>query len=209
MFGNTALASRIRIEDAYSSESVVIEERNGIAIDRVLGSTANSALFNYQVCTSGKFATHIHLKNFSLAQLGLIGLVLRDLNEGWFAIGFGKSRGLGNVSVEYHSAIVQYPGCILQDDKVCLLGKKAGIKPWERTYLLGAGEFLGKGNEYQFPYPDKQLTLISGQTRPIRAEVADLGFGVQMRWEEDQVKNLFVKAVESWKKVVQLQGASK
>jgi CRISPR/Cas system CSM-associated protein Csm3 (group 7 of RAMP superfamily) len=209
LFGTTFLASRIRIEDAYSTTPPVIEERNGVAIDRVLGSAINGALFNYQVCTSGKFATRIHLRNFSLAQLGLLGLVLRDLNDGWFAIGFGKSRGLGIVSVEYHSATVQYPGCVLQGDKVCPLGKKPGAKSWERTSLLGAGEFLGRNNEYQFPYPDKQSTVTAGQRVPIRAEAAPLNFGVQMQWQKEQVENLFVAAVASWKEVVQPQGATK
>ena len=202
MFGNTSLASRIRIEDAYSTIPLVIEERNGVAIDRVLGSAANSALFNYQVCTSGKFATRIHLKNFSLAQLGLIGLVLRDLNEGWFALGFGKSRGLGNVSVEYHSAIVQYPGCELRDGKIYALGNPRS-EPWKKVDLLGAGEFLGQNNAYQFPYPDRQET-------PIVAESAYLGFGVQMEWKgKVEVEDLFIKAVRGWKEVVQPQGASR
>lgn len=211
MFGNTSLASRIRIEDAYSTIPLVIEERNGVAIDRVLGSATNSALFNYQVCTSGKFETRIHLRNFSLAQLGLIGLVLRDLNDGWFALGFGKSRGLGNVNVEYHSAIVQYPGCELRQGKVYPLGSPKG-KSWETTNLLGAGEFLEKKerDDYQFPYPDKQSTLVSGTGQtPIRAEAARLGFGVQMKWEGEQVESLFAKAVESWKNVLQPQGAGR
>ena len=64
LFGNTALGSRFRIEDAYpdKSKSLVIEERNGVAIDRVFGSAKPGALFNYQVCTAGEFKTKIHLK---------------------------------------------------------------------------------------------------------------------------------------------------
>jgi CRISPR-associated RAMP protein (TIGR02581 family) len=207
MFGNTALASRIRIEDAYSSVAPVLEERNGVAIDRVLGSAASSALFNYQVCTSGKFETRIHIRNFSLAQLGLLGLVLRDLNEGWFAIGFGKSRGLGYVGVEYHSAIVQYPGCELvegeerKDDKIFPLGT-SNLGPWRYIELLGAGEFLGdsnaanRSNPYEFPYPDRQTT-------PVGAKPGRLGFGVQMEWVgQVQVDSLFESCVKGWKHVL-------
>ena len=75
MFGNTLLASRIRIEDAYpiDLQKVRIEERNGVAIDRVFGSVAVGP-FNYQVCTAGEFQTKIHLKNFTLNQLALIEL---------------------------------------------------------------------------------------------------------------------------------------
>lgn len=63
MFGNTSIASRVRIEDAYpvDSKQVKLEERNGVAIDRVFGSVAVGP-FNYQVCTAGEFRTKIHLK---------------------------------------------------------------------------------------------------------------------------------------------------
>jgi CRISPR-associated RAMP protein (TIGR02581 family) len=202
MFGNTSLASRIRIEDAYSTIPTVLEERNGVAIDRVLGSAASKALFNYQVCTSGKFKTRIHIRNFSLAQLGLLGLVLRDLHDGWFAIGFGKSRGLGHVSVEYHSAVVQYPGCEKREEAIYPLGR-SGIGPWKCTELLGAGEFLGNPdasnsqNSYRFPYPDKQDT-------PAKTQLARHGFGVEMEWlGHEKVVSLFAQAVSGWKKVLQ------
>lgn len=203
MFGNTSLASRIRIEDASATVEPVLEERNGIAIDRVLGSQSGSALFNYEVCTSGKFETRIHLRNFSLAQLGLLGLVLRDLHEGWFAIGFGKSRGLGNVSVEYHSAIVQYPGCELRGDDIHPLGRRE-TQPWKKNDLLGAGEFLGKHNAYGFPHKDKQSGC------PVSVESSAFGFGVEMKWPKQYgVEDLFRRSVENWKTRVQAQGATR
>ena len=147
MFGNTSIASRVRIEDAHPVDikQLYIEERNGVAIDRVFGSVAVGP-FNYQVCTAGEFKTKIHLKNFTLAQLGLIGLVLRDLNDGWFGLGFAKSRGLGTVKVKYNSAIVQYPGCVLDDEnlKIRHLGNN---NQWNWTFLLGAGEFFSDESE--------------------------------------------------------------
>jgi CRISPR-associated RAMP protein (TIGR02581 family) len=206
MFGNTSIASRIRIEDAHpvDTKQLKLEERNGVAIDRVFGSTIPGALFNYQVCTGGEFKTKIHLKNFTLAQLGLIALVLRDLNDGWFGLGFAKSRGLGTVVVKYNSAIVRYPGCVLDDDnkKIRQLGNN---KEWDWTFLLGAGEFLSEISEksnldenYGFPTFDRQNS-------PVRAEQMDLGFGVQMKWEGDTeagVKDLFMRAVRSWGEVL-------
>lgn len=199
MFGNTSIASRVRIEDAYpvDSKQIKVEERNGVAIDRVFGSVAVGP-FNYQVCTAGEFRTKIHLKNFSLAQLGLIGLVLRDLNDGWFGLGFAKSRGLGTVTVNFNSAIVQYPGCELKDKQICTIG---GQQKWSHTMLLGAGEFLSikEAADYGFPKPDQQTT-------PVAAEEMDLGFGVQMRWTgngEAGVSDLFTRAVKSWSKLLQ------
>lgn len=193
MFGNTSIASRVRIEDAYPIDKtqLKIEERNGVAIDRVFGSVAVGP-FNYQVCTAGEFQTKIHLKNFTLAQLGLMGLVLRDLNDGWFALGFAKSRGLGTVTVKYNSATVQYPGCILEDKQIKMMGSQ---KNWSHTMLLGVGEFLEQkeAERYGFPSEDQQDTPVGGQPM-------EFDFGVQQIWtEEEKVKDLFTRAVKSWK----------
>ena len=196
MFGNTSIASRVRIQDAHpiDKKQLKIQERNGVAIDRVFGSVAVGP-FNYQVCTAGEFGTKIHLKNFSLAQLGLIGLVLRDLNDGWFGIGFAKSRGLGTVTVKYNEAVVQYPGCKLDEDNRQI---QQIVKPgrWGHAFLLGAGEFLDteEAANYGFSKPDREQT-------PIPAEPMDLGFGVQLKWQGDGetgVPNLFKCAVHAW-----------
>ena len=200
IFGNTSIASRLRIEDAHpiDKKQLKIQERNGVAIDRVFGSVAVGP-FNYQVCTAGEFRTKIHLKNFSLAQLGLIGLVLRDLNDGWCGIGFAKSRGLGTVTVKYNEAVVQYPGCQLDKDNRQI---QQIVKPgrWGHTFLLGAGEFLDieEAANYGFSKPDREQT-------PIAAEPMDLGFGVQLKWQGDGetgVPNLFKCAVCAWSKLL-------
>ncbi|MEO0935586.1 MAG: RAMP superfamily CRISPR-associated protein [Cyanobacteria bacterium J06641_2] len=198
IFGNTSIASRIRIEDAYPQDTtkLKIEKRYGVAIDRVFGSYAVGP-FDYEVCTDGEFHTKIHLKNFSLAKLGLIGLVLRDLNDGWFAIGFAKSRGLGNVKVNYHKAIVQYPSCQLEDNQIKAFGKQ---QTWSNTALIGAGEFLQGENQnpYDFPFPDIQNTSIE-------AKKMELNFGTQLIWNnegEKTVSNLFELAVKQWSKLL-------
>ena len=200
MFGSTAIASRIRIEDAYPDQEqpLKLEERNGVAIDRVYGSVAVGP-FDYQVCTSGEFRTKIHLKNFSLAQLGLIGLVLRDLNEGWFGLGFAKSRGLGTVKVKYNSASVEYPGCQLDEKskEFSLIGQD---QKFRHNHLLGAGEFLNdeEAKNYGFPKPDSQIT-------PVAAQPMMYNFGVRQNWlgsDETGVPNLFQIAVQAWSQLL-------
>lgn len=193
LFGNTALASRIRIEDAYPVDKtqLKIEERNGVAIDRVFGSVAVGP-FDYQVCTAGKFRAKLHLKNFTLAQLGLIGLVLRDLNDGWFGLGFAKSRGMGLVEVKLNTAVVQYPGCVLDADQIKTIGLEQTA--WPKTSLLGAGEFLEaeEASRYGFSKPDRQETPVPGKTMA-------LGFGIQQTWSgQEQVEDLFTRTVKSW-----------
>lgn len=120
-------------------------------------------------------------------------MVLRDLNEGWFGLGFAKSRGLGTVQVKLNSAVVQYPGCEVRDRQICSLG---GQLQWSHTILLGAGEFLTdrEAADYSFSKPDRQET-------PVAAEKMALGFGVQLRWTgngEAGVADLFTRAVRSW-----------
>lgn len=196
IFGNTSIASRLRIEDAHpdSSQPLRIEERNGVAIDRVFGSTIPGALFSYEVCTAGEFKTKLHLKNFSLAQLGLIGLVLRDLNDGWFGLGFAKSRGLGTVEVKLNEAVVQYPGCELRDGKIYALGSS---KQWNHTFLLGAGEFLETNEARKYGFLKEDVTE-DRQDTPVAAQAMDLGFGVQLTWREGTVNDLFERCVRSW-----------
>ncbi len=193
MFGSTEIASRVRIEDAYPIDrtQLKIEERNGVAIDRVFGSVAVGP-FNYQVCTAGEFKTKIHLKNFTLAQLGLMGLVLRDLNDGWFGLGFAKSRGMGLVEATLNEAVVQYPGCVVDGNTIKSIGTG---QTWGKTMLLGAGEFLDEteAGRYGFPRPDCQETPVAGAEMP-------LGFGVELTWTgTEQVNDLFTRAVKSWK----------
>jgi CRISPR/Cas system CSM-associated protein Csm3 (group 7 of RAMP superfamily) len=199
LFGNVEIASRLRIEDAYPTPSVPLrlEERNGVAIDRVFGSVAVGP-FNFQVCTQGEFRTRVHLKNFTLAQVGLLGLVLRDLGEGWFGLGFAKSRGVGTVELCYHSAIARYPGCVLSEDgqRIELLGNPE--KSWDGTYLLGAGEFLDEGERHKYGFPDEDF-----QETPVRGDAMPLGIGVELRWEGDRlVPDFFSRAVRAWKKLL-------
>jgi CRISPR/Cas system CSM-associated protein Csm3 (group 7 of RAMP superfamily) len=196
IFGNTSIASRIRIEDAYpvDPKQLKLEERNGVAIDRVFGSVAVGP-FNYQVCTAGEFSTKIHLKNFSLAQLGLIGLVLRDLNDGWFGLGFAKSRGMGKTEVRLNEAVIQYPGCVLENEQIRFLGRQ---KTWATNMLLGAGAFLEEDERkaYGFPAEDMEET-------PVGAMSMSLGLGVELRWQgEERVRDLFMRSVKAWGRIL-------
>lgn len=190
LFGNVYLASHLRIEDAYPSSEIKTEERNGVAIDRVFGSVAVGP-FNYQVCTQGDFKTKIHIKNFTLGQLALIGLVLRDLNDGWFGLGFAKSRGLGTVSVNYDKALIQYPTCLLDDGKIKLIGAS---ETWAVNQLLGVGKFLSPQDRETYGFLDNDALETD-----LEVESMALGLGVQMEWKgNEKVKDLFRECVSTW-----------
>lgn len=121
-FGSVHLKSRVAVTDLLPGGSSpsggsdrqrqlelanAVERRNGVAIDRLLGSVAGSALFDREAVVKGRFDGRIVLRNAQLYQLALVLLVLRDLNEGFLQLGSSTSRGHGFVSVAHSSLIVE------------------------------------------------------------------------------------------------------
>ncbi len=101
MFGSHEFIGRCAVSDAGLSDefravgSPVFEVRNGVAIDRFTGGTVPGALYDFEVLTRGEFSTSIEIRNFERWQLGLLGLILQEMEEEKLRIGFGKSKGLG------------------------------------------------------------------------------------------------------------------
>lgn len=144
LFGNTVVAGRAHFTDAMPQGKVTLEQRNGVAIDRVYGSAYGGALFNYEVATTGIFKTTIHLRNFTLSQLALIGLALRDLGEGRVGLGFGKSRGMGRVTLDWGKLTLRYPLATLRAQRPAT------------NELVGVGTLLGNGAQaYGMPRDDR------------------------------------------------------
>lgn len=103
LFGSTSYIGRIAIEDAYlpkrSAEAkTLVEHRDGIAIDRLTGGTGGGAKFDLDVVTEGTtFTTDIHLRNFEIWQLGMLFVIIQDMEDELIRVGSGRSRGLGKV----------------------------------------------------------------------------------------------------------------
>lgn len=164
LFGNTSLGSHFRIEDGYPTEKPRIEERNGVAIDRVFGSVAVGP-FNYETATGGAFSTTLRLRNFTLPQIGLLALVLRDLEQGRVRLGFGKSRGLGAITARVDALSLRYPLCGLSEDGRLRLSQNV-IKEADKLYGVGAfaspDENYGYPSEDEIPLPDNYRYATDG-----------------------------------------------
>lgn len=106
LFGNTALAGRVRVGDLYVQSEPILETRYGVAIDRVTGAVAQGP-FELETLTDATFVGTFALRNFTLGQLGLLAAALLDLSDGLVPIGFGKSRGLGRVQVTFRRFAVR------------------------------------------------------------------------------------------------------
>lgn len=148
LFGNTSLASHFRITDALPEDpdKICCEERNGVAIDRIFGSVAVGP-FNYETVTAGDFKTTLYVKNFTLAQLGLLFLAVRDIQSERVRVGFAKSRGLGVVTAKVRELTLRYP---LGDALRLSDGKEI-----DKSKLYGVGAFVSEGDGYGYPKSDE------------------------------------------------------
>jgi CRISPR/Cas system CSM-associated protein Csm3 (group 7 of RAMP superfamily) len=111
LFGSTYYGSRLATADAYTvGPPPRPESRDGVGIDRFTGGASRGAKFDLEVITGGAFETTLHLRNFELWQLGLVGFLLQDLKDGLIRVGMGKSRGLGKVIGSVESVRLDYLG---------------------------------------------------------------------------------------------------
>jgi CRISPR-associated RAMP protein (TIGR02581 family) len=186
LFGNTVVASHVRFADALPVGDVTIEERNGVAIDRVFGSVAVGP-FNYEVVTKGTFRTSIIFRNFTLPQLALVGLALRDVGEGRVGVGFGKSRGLGRVTIDWGQLTVRYPLAELRSqqrpDYAVLSGVGALVSAQARAaYGFGAADSVQLPDGLHFTTDDwGSAQLVAEGSDQVQA-VFRLAVG---RWREE------------------------
>lgn len=96
LFGATAYASLLVCHDGRLLNRVGLQKRVGIAIDRFTGGVKHGALFSFHPLDRGTtFATTISINNFALWQIGLLALVIRDLDKGRANLGSGSRKGMG------------------------------------------------------------------------------------------------------------------
>jgi CRISPR/Cas system CSM-associated protein Csm3 (group 7 of RAMP superfamily) len=117
LFGNNALASRVRVGDSYLASEPAFEVRHGVAIDRVTGAVAQGP-FEMELLTDGTLAGSVTVRNYTVGQFGLLAAALLDLADGLVPMGYGKSRGLGRLDVRFRKLSVR----TLKDPAGRLLG---------------------------------------------------------------------------------------
>lgn len=151
-FGSHYFIGRFATSDGYLTEAfrqsgrALLETRDGVAIDRLTGGPAGSAKYDLEVLTKGEFGTRIEIHNFERWQLGLLGLVLRDMQEGLVRIGMGKSRGLGRIRASVERFEVTYFGKRQQK----LVGLAAGCSK-EECNAYGLAPETSQGQDLPEP----------------------------------------------------------
>ncbi|MFN3479769.1 MAG: CRISPR-associated RAMP protein Csx7 [Thermodesulfovibrionales bacterium] len=187
LFGNTSLGSRIRISDAYIIDGDVHRDRlpirDGIGIDRFTGGARSGAKFRYQYLIGKTFKTEIHIRNFELWQIGLLGFLFRDFEEELVPIGFGKTRGLGKVKGTVEGATLNFYG--LNQPMVDETNKKAEVS--------GVGSLYTDSDKENYCFaieePLKDTEFDSLSKSIIRTT---------LRLNDSQANKLFKRAGDHW-----------
>lgn len=152
LFGSTGFAGRLATTDAYAvGEPPQPQRRDGVGIDRFTGGAAYGAKFELEVITEGTFATTLHLRNFELWQLALVGFLLQDLKDSLIRIGMGKSRGLGKVRGEVKGVRLDF------------LGPKAPQIDDGHLPLRGVGSLFDEAEAYGMTTPDEVNVPFEGE----------------------------------------------
>jgi CRISPR-associated RAMP protein (TIGR02581 family) len=154
LFGSTSFIGRVAISDAYLAKDSQqkTEQRDGVGIDRFTGGAAGGAKFDLEVVSSGvTFETNIYMRNFEVWQLGMLMLIVTDLEDGLIRIGSGRSRGLGNVKGKISEVSVNYLGTV---------NGKPSKDVWGLGKLLGNNSYGTDAND--------QVTIQSPPTEVTR-----------------------------------------
>jgi CRISPR-associated RAMP protein (TIGR02581 family) len=138
LFGCTATASRIQFADADlptgPGTGVRSVYRDMIGIDRFTGGVHSGANMRFHALEGATFRTTVTVRNFELWQLGLLAYVFQDFADGQVALGFGKSKGFGEVRGKVEKATLTYPAG-KEAGKVHHLGSLASAEERKRYGL--------------------------------------------------------------------------
>lgn len=162
LFGNTWILGRFATEDAYvEGELPQTQQRDGVGIDRFTGGASRGAKFELEVITGGIFKTTLHLQNFELWQLGLIGFVLQDMKDGLVRMGSGKSRGLGKVVADIGKITLHY------------LGTAPKIAENGHLNIMGVGALFDEARQYGMVENDS-VQVDAGQAEVLTSPFSEL-----------------------------------
>lgn len=140
LFGSTFFKGRIEIPDAYlkAGTEAILEERDGVAIDRFTGGAASGALFQVEVVSKAQFQTRINVHNFECWQIGMLAILMNDLEDELIQIGSGTSRGFGRIRGTVNNTIVNIFRSLPNDSQIWGLGCCLG----DGTYGTAADDSL-------------------------------------------------------------------
>lgn len=116
-FGHNYLQSRLNFTDFYELDnSAKLKTQMHIAVDRATGGGIDGKLFKSPYLVQGSFKGRISIENFQVWQVGLLGFLLQDLDDGLIRFGHNQSSGSGRMQIDKLSGVLQEIDQKDQDD---------------------------------------------------------------------------------------------
>ncbi len=139
LFGSPWNGSRLRVEDAYLKPGTEpkLKVMDFLAIDRFTGGGRDGAKFDAVALWKPEFKVRLFLENPQPWELGWLALTLRDLHEGLTTVGFGGTKGFGQMRLHEPQLTLGY---LHDDDLTSLAGSDnarttlATLRPTEPTF---------------------------------------------------------------------------
>jgi len=206
LFGSTAYIGRISIEDAYLpagtfDQQKTIERRDGIAIDRLTGGTSGNAKFDLEVVTAGTtFTTELQLRNFEIWQLGMLFIILQDMEDELIRIGSGRSRGLGKITARINNEEAErHPGGI-----VLSTTRTGTISPEPDDTLWGLGRWLthlDQGSAKMYGTEESDLLTLPMQIAHLKKNLRFIRIfkGEDLTRLKERCTDIFLNKMQQWK----------
>jgi len=193
LFGSTGFIGRLAISDAYlaSNSKELKEQRDGVGIDRLTGGASHGAKFELEVVSADVvFETDIHLRNFEIWQLGMLFVMLQDMEDELVRIGSGRSRGLGKVT-----AAIKEQGSEARPGGFVTSTIRQSEEPKEQ--LWGLGRWLNDGS--YGTWEDDYLELKSPVDRTDRGIRSRRVFqGNALNALRDEAIDQFIARMQAW-----------
>ncbi len=168
-FGNTKLKGRTNFKDAYPEGNLKTETRYGVAISRLTHSVA-AGPFDMELVVEANFKTKITIENFQVWQVGLILYCIEQMDDGWIKIGYGKNRGLGEVSAEIETLRMDFASKNQSDGEIWGIAEflsenereNYGLKPGDKI-LLNIGESKDNGIFKTYRITSERIKSVSNE----------------------------------------------
>ena len=100
LFGSARKGSRLTVGDAPLKEGTtpIWKVADFLAIDRFTGGALDTAKFDAAALWQPTFRVTLRLENPENWELGLLTLLLRDLQDGFLSVGWGAAKGFGQMT---------------------------------------------------------------------------------------------------------------
>lgn len=108
LFGATVHAGLLTLEDAHIATQSTVR-RSHVAIDRFTGGVGEGPFIEELAPAGAALTTKLCVTNFALWQIGLLALTLREISEGYGAVGGGTRKGQGQMQISVSNVEFCYP----------------------------------------------------------------------------------------------------